>query len=294
MTKQQKINIHFNQRAKLSTKNPWYCRQAIDLFAVLFAHDAGMKGDATTSQLVKKNKEARAVIIAKQNGILAGIEEAKLLLPQSIRVRAHAEDGGRVKKNDIILTLSGNAATLLLYERAILNLLQRMSGIATVTQTLMRKINHRALLCPTRKTPWGMLDKKAVAVGGGGTHRLGLGDWALVKENHLALLDSLSGLAQLKGFWEVEVETQHQALDVLHYAPDAVLFDNFSLSSLPETIKKMSSQLLATKNRLPILEASGGITAENIAQYGATGVDIISMGSLTQSTPVLDLSLLIC
>jgi nicotinate-nucleotide pyrophosphorylase (carboxylating) len=182
-----------------------------------------------------------------------------------------------------LLKLNGTIKNILKTERTALNILQRMSGIATETNKLVKKIKHKSLLCSTRKTQWGLLDKKAVMLGGGGTHRLGLHDFILVKDNHLAATDKINWQKLSKKFWEIEVDSTKQALVFARYNPDAIMLDNFKPQTIKRTIKKLSPQI--------IFEASGGITESNLFEYAKTGVDVISMGSLTHSTKSLNINL---
>ena len=189
----------------------------------------------------------------------------------------------RIEKGDAIIKLVGGIKTILKLERTILNILQRMSGIATQTAHLVKLCPH-VLICPTRKTQWGLLDKKAVTVGGGGTHRLGLYDWILIKDNHLKI--SNFEFRILNKFWEIEVKNEKELKKAIALKPDVIMFDNFK----PNQIKKLI-KILHEKHPQIIFEASGGINEETIKNYSQTGVDVISLGALTHSTKALDISL---
>ncbi|MFA4831429.1 MAG: carboxylating nicotinate-nucleotide diphosphorylase [Patescibacteria group bacterium] len=285
MTKHQKIQKYFNQKSKLTIKNPKYLRQLKTLTDFMLREDLDSKGDLTTNRLIKQNKKTKAQIIAKENGILAGIEETLWFLRRhKVTGIRHKKDGDMIKKDDVFLSLSGGIKDILKTERVALNLLQRLSGIATQTNKLIKKTKNKILICPTRKTQWGLLDKKAVAVGGGGTHRLGLYDWVLVKDNHLSQCPLSSFPFPLSpSFWEIEVNTSKEASEFSKYQPDAIMFDNFKSKQIKKMIPKLNSQI--------IFEASGGINEFNLAEYAKTGVDVISIGALTHSARALDISL---
>ncbi len=313
MNKPELIKKYFNQKEKLTLKNKVYFNQVKTYLTNSLADDLGDKGDITSNALIKDNPKAKAVIIAKQSGILAGIEEivwfaknypdflsqenrGSSIPPQRNRDKIHGikykTDGQQIKRGDKILTITGGVKDILKIERTILNLLQRMSGIATETNKLIRKTKNKTLICSTRKTPLGLLDKKAVTVGGGGTHRLGLYDWILVKDNHLKISNFKFQIS--KRFWEIEVDTEKQALKFAKFNPGAIMFDNLSPRQIKNIIKILnpSAKLRANKYKPNIIfEASGGINEKNIAEYSKTGVDVISIGYLTHSAKALDLSL---
>jgi nicotinate-nucleotide pyrophosphorylase (carboxylating) len=276
--------------------------------------DVGRTGDITVCAVLRENSSRKAKIIAKEPGIIAGIEEATWFYDQyGIAVEPLRRDGDGVDEGGVILELQGGEFELLKTERTGLNLLQRMSGIATLTNDLVKK-NAPLLVAATRKTHWGGLDNKAVSVGGGGTHRLGLWESILIKENHLASLadegdfdvieEALNRAWQHKDrsvFIEIEVETIEDAIKAAgHFTiliektnevkPCVVMLDNFSPTDAGKAVellkqKKTHSQVL--------IEASGGITPENIHAYRDAGVDVVSMGFITHSPKVLDLSQLI-
>ena len=199
-----------------------------------------------------------------------------------LKILTHKKDGEVVKPGDKIYTFKGDLREVLKLERLILNILQRMSGIATATKTL--STGHHVLVAATRKTPWGLLDKKAVVVGGGGSHRLGLYDWILIKDNHLRITGF--NFKRPKNFWEIEVDQENDLAKALALRPDAIMFDNFS----PEKIKKMINQVRKKYPKI-IFEASGMINEKTIKSYAKTGVDVVSVGAITHSVKALDLSL---
>lgn len=286
MTKQQKIKKYFNQKAKLSIKNPEYLKQlkkcTIDL----------MEKDLTSDILIKKNNFAKAAIYAKEKGIIAGIEEVGWFLNKNhIKFKKYCCDGDKVKKNEVIFEIKGKIKDILKVERIALNLMQRMSGIATHAKKMNKKNKYRSLLCPTRKVLYGLLDKKAVTIGSGGTHRLGLHDFILIKDNHLEFLKnnidkSAKKFNHDKLFWEIEIKEKNQAYWAATLMPSAIMFDNFK----PKKIKKIINKLKPLYPNI-IFEASGQINLKNIKKYRKCNLDIISSGSLTHSVKALDISL---
>lgn len=283
MTKFQQIQRQYNKKFVLTAHNLRYQKTVQDLLKFWWSQDLDGKGDVTTNQLIRLPRARTARLYAKSVGIIAGIEEVVMMCGRKLRVNAFVTDRDRVKSGQTILTLHGKTKDLLTYERIILNVLQRMSGIATQTHELVQKIPKTCLLCATRKTVWGDLDKKAVAVGGGGTHRLGLYDFVLIKDNHLSLLDTPLETRKPKGFWEIEVETPEQATSMARLKPNAMMFDNMSPKLIRELIRKLPKNI--------IYEASGNISASTIQEYARSGVDIVSMGALTHSVNVLDISM---
>jgi len=266
----------------------------------LLAEDIG-QGDITSSLIVPADMNMRASVVAKQPGIVAGIEEAKIFLQSlGLEVEALVDDGKKVKPGTFLLRISGDARTLLAAERTLLNLLSRMSGIATMTRNLVEKLREakvKTKVACTRKTAPGFLyfDKKAVLIGGGDTHRFHLDDMILIKDNHIALAGSLEKavekarkLASFSKKIEVEVTEAEEVLPAVRAGADIVMLDNFS----PKQVEKAMMLLKKEKYYGKILvEASGGITAENIMRFASTGVDIVSLGEITQSPKALDMSL---
>jgi nicotinate-nucleotide pyrophosphorylase (carboxylating) len=266
----------------------------------ILAEDIG-QGDITTSIVVADGTKAEADVIAKQSGIVAGIEETMILLESlGLEVKALVTDGQEIKARQVLMNVSGNARNILAVERTLLNILSRMSGIATATRNLVEKLRKARLktkVACTRKTAPGLMyfDKKAVLVGGGDTHRLHLDDMILIKDNHITIVGSVKKAvetakksASLTKKVEVEVTKTEDILKAVESGADIVMLDNFT----PEKVKKAVD--LLKENRLRgkvLLEASGGITAENILDYASTGVDLVSLGELTQSPRALDISL---
>jgi len=256
-----------------------------------------IQGGDITSVLLPK-KKIKAKIISKQEGVLAGVKFAgDIFRLKGCNVKIIKKDGAKLKSNQIILQISGNAGTVLSCERTALNLLSRMSGIATQTNFLVskiRKINKKTKLYSTRKTAPGLrfFDKEAIMIGGGHKHRMSLNDMVMIKDNHLLVTNSMEGIIKnarkRHKHVEVEVENQRDAVLAASNGATIVMLDNFS----PVQIKKTITTLQKKKPRNKVkLEASGGINSKNISAYAKTGVDIISVGSITNSVKGLDLSL---
>jgi len=259
-----------------------------------------IQGGDITSVLLPK-KKIKAKIISRQEGILAGVKFAgDIFRLKGCNVKIIKKDGAKLKSNQIILQISGNAGTVLSCERTALNLLSRMSGIATQTNFLVskiRKINRKTKLYSTRKTAPGLrfFDKEAIMIGGGHKHRISLNDMVMIKDNHLLVTNSMECIIKnarkQHKCVEVEVENQRDAILAANSGATIVMLDNFS----PVQIKKTITALQKKKQRNKVkLEASGGINSKNISAYAKTGVDIISVGSITNSVKGLDLSLEVC
>ena len=266
----------------------------------LLAEDVG-QGDVTTVAVVPAGLIVEAAIIAKETGIAAGIEEVTILAESlGLSVKAEAADGDEIKKSKIIIRMSGNARTILSAERTMLNLLSRMSGIATTTQKLaekLRKASSPAKIAATRKTAPGLgyFDKKAVLIGGGDPHRLRLDDMILIKDNHIAIAGNVEKAvkkakqnAPFSKKIEAEVTSTADALKAAEAGADIVMLDNFSPKQVREAVEAVKKAGFFGKI---LLEVSGGITAENLLDYASTQVNIISMGALTHSVQALDISL---
>jgi nicotinate-nucleotide pyrophosphorylase (carboxylating) len=257
-------------------------------------------GDVTAQAVISANLTAKAAVIANEAGIAAGIEEAVFICESlGLKATAKVSDGDSIKNKQILLEISGNARTILCLERTLLNLLSRMSGIATATKTLTQKLKQagsKTRIAATRKSAPGLLyfDKKAVVLGGGDPHRLHLDDMILIKDNHLAIVGSAEEAvmkakanASFTKKIEVEVTNIEDALKAAKAGADIIMLDNFSPKQVKDTIKILRN---AGFTKL-ILEASGGITSKNLLKYAAAQVDIISIGELTHSVKALDISL---
>jgi nicotinate-nucleotide pyrophosphorylase (carboxylating) len=266
----------------------------------ILAEDIG-QGDVTTAAVVPSGLTAEAAVIAKEAGIAAGIEETVILAENlGLEVKTTVNDGEEIKKGQIIVKISGDAQTILSAERTMLNLLSRMSGIATTTRKItekLRKANATAKVAATRKTAPGLLyfDKKAVLIGGGDPHRLHLDDMIVVKDNHIAVAGSIRNAvkrakqnASFSKKIEVEVSRVADVLKAAEAGADIIMLDNFSPKQIRETTALLKKAGFSGKI---LLEVSGGITVENLLEYASTRVDIISLGELTHSAKALDISL---
>jgi len=260
--------------------------------AQFLAEDIG-KGDITSDLLDKKR--ITATIISREDAILAGVQYAKEIFKiKGCNVKILKKEGSKIKPNQTIISITGDAGKILTCERTALNLLTRMSGIATQTNQLVKKIPSKTKLYATRKTAPGLryFDKEAVEIGGGKKHRLRLDEMVMIKDNHIAIEDSLLSLIKktkkkYKKF-EVEVENTKDAVLAANMGATIIMLDNFTPAQIKKTIQTLKDQKLRSK---VLLEASGGITSKNISKYGQTGVDIISVGSITNSVKGIDMSL---
>ena len=254
------------------------------------AEDIG-KGDITSALLSKKKISVK--IISRENAIIAGTKYAKEIFAiKGCKTKIITNDGSKIKPNQNIMEVTGNADKILTCERTALNIITRMSGIATQTNELVKKIPKKTKLYATRKTAPGLryFDKEAVEIGGGEKHRLRLDEMIMIKDNHIAIEQSLTSLIKKtkKKYKKFEVENTEDAVLAAQEGATIIMLDNFSPSQIIKTIKVLKNEKLR-KNVL--LEASGGINSKNISKYGKTGVDIISIGSITNSVKGIDVSL---
>jgi len=303
-----KLVLEFWDRSKeLNIKNKKYKSYVEKFFKEKLEQDVG-KGDITTNSLISKNKNVKAFVIARENGILAGMEEVSLLI-NVFKVKKYKKDGDKVKNNDKILEIYGNARKILNYERTLLNILQRMSGIATLTYETKKPVKNNCFIAGTRKTLFPLFDEKALSVGGALTHRLDLSSAILVKDSHLEVLNDdvkkaviLVSKNKKTKYIEIEVKNEKESLEAAETIIKlkskklfAIMFDNMKPSIIKKTIIKIHN--LINKNsihndkKIILFEASGGINQENIKEYAKTGVDIISLGILTHSAKTLNISL---
>jgi nicotinate-nucleotide pyrophosphorylase (carboxylating) len=266
----------------------------------LLAEDVG-QGDVTTSAVVPEGQIAEAAILAKESGVVAGIEEIIILAEAlGLEGEAYVSDGNGVKKGEVFLKLCGDAQTILSAERTLLNLLSRMSGIATKTRRMVEKLEEAktsARIAATRKAAPGMLyfDKKAVAVGGGDPHRLHLDDMVLIKDNHVVIaggvVKAVEKAKQTVSFTkkiEVEVTKIPDAVAAAEAGADIVMLDNFTPKQAKQAVEALKKAGLCDR---VILEASGGITEDTLLDYASAGVDVLSLGELTHSVKAFNVSL---
>jgi nicotinate-nucleotide pyrophosphorylase (carboxylating) len=255
-------------------------------------------GDMTSDAIIP-DIGCTAVIRAEQDGVLAGIEEASALFSYAgVMVTPRKNDGDRVRKGEVVVSLSGKAKNILLVERTALNILGRMSGIATRTAAMVAIVKAQNTSCRvagTRKTCPGFrrFDKKAVKIGGGDPHRMNLSDGILIKDNHLALVPLEEALRAARNHSaykkiEIEVESSADAVKAAAAGADIILLDNMTPGQVRETLSVLKDRGL--RDRVTI-EISGGIDEESLRNYAACGVDIISMGALTHTVKNFSLSL---
>lgn len=279
-----------------------------DLLTLAFAEDVG-DGDATTLSTIPADELGRQKLIVKEEGILAGVEIARMVFEKfdpSLKMTVYINDGAHVKPGDVAFVVDGPVRSLLQTERVMLNIMQRMSGIATVTAKYQSRLEGLATkVLDTRKTTPGMrlLEKDAVKIGGGENHRIGLFDMILIKDNHVDFAGGIHNAVEAARKWcagngknlkiEVEVRNEDEIRQVLAENVDRIMLDNFT----PERTRGAVEIIRAddeANNRHTEIESSGGITIDTLRSYGETGVDFISVGALTHSVKGLDMSFKAC
>ncbi len=254
-------------------------------------------GDVTTLATIEPGTQASAELVAKEDFVLAGIDVARrvfLLLAEDTAFEKLMSDGQSVKRGDVLAWIKGDAAVLLQGERVALNLLQRMSGVATLTAAFVREVaGTRAVVVDTRKTTPGLrvLEKYAVRMGGGGNHRMALYDAVLIKENHVAAAGGITAAVRRAQQRvphtqkiEVEVRNQEEVAEALAAGADILLLDNMSLDELSAAVELVGDRA--------ITEASGGVSLETARDIAETGVRLVSVGALTHSYRAVDISML--
>ena len=272
-----------------------------EVLKAFVAEDVGY-GDITSNALVDAKTTARGQIVCKEDATISGLEEALVLLRLvGLDGTGKVVDGRTVTARTTILMAAGPARSLLGVERTLLNLLSHMSGVSTATANLVsianRESNGRTKVACTRKTLPGLryFEKKAVELGGGDTHRLRLDDAVLIKDNHLAIVGSIAecirkaktGVSFTKKV-EIEVTTPDQAVEAAKAGADIILLDNMTVNAVQRSLSLLKSNSL--RDRV-LVEASGGITRNNIADYARTQVDIVSVGEITHSAKAIDMSM---
>lgn len=339
LTRNDRIERAFFRGAGLTLENPAYAAAVGQLLEPLLEQDlAG--GDLTASALGLGGKEpdraarrdgqatvvrlrspqgtapttVAASVVAREDGVIAGLAEFTLLYEErGVVVELETEDGEAVSAGETVLGIQADRATMLALERTGLNLLQRMSGVATAARRMQNAVRHRgslARIVGTRKTPWGLLDKRALHLGGVGTHRLGLGDAILIKNNHLALIgkseeeaapkaiEKAWALRESAAFIEVEVRGEAAARAAAETfrrlqessgeeCPCVLMLDNMRPGHICRIIKALQDRELWDA---VLVEASGGVSESNVGEYADCGADVISVGALTHSARALDLS----
>jgi nicotinate-nucleotide pyrophosphorylase (carboxylating) len=309
LDRQKLVEIAYQKGKELNLNNENYLSWLEAFFDKEYVDDIGA-GDITSEAVLAKNKPRKAVLKAEESGVIGGIEEVNWFYRKhSLEVKGCIKDGEEALEGETILEVQGGQKDILATERIGLNVLQRMSGIATETKRLTDLLKgYETKIAATRKTPLRYLDKKAVFLGGGLTHRFGLWDSILIKDNHLEALKSegvkdyieiaiakASAFADKVGFIEIEATSHEEAVraarkfkDLRLKKPCVVMLDNMSPVEIVETIETLRKGDLYDHM---LLEASGEITPENIREYARTGIDVVSLGYLTHSARVLDMSL---
>lgn len=247
------------------------------------------KGDVTSSLLIPASARGEAFVVAKENGVFCGEAVTRALFKMSgVRVKFFVKDGAAFRKGQKLFKIEGRIHSILKTERVVLNLLGHLCGIALQTRKFVRKAKGARILDTRKTTPlWRSLEKYAVRTGGGKNHRMGLYDAVFVKENHRRF-GNLRKLFKIARGYEIEVRDLREAVEAVALRPRVILFDNFKTALLKKAVK-----LVRAADPKIILEASGGITLQNVASYAKTGIDRVSVGSLTHSVRTVDLSLLI-
>ncbi len=288
----------FDQQEKLTPREVWYANILSDFWENQLKWDGF---DVTTTTLLgQEHVQAKAKIFAKSKGIFAGQEEAEFIIAEEeddMEANFLKRDGEEVLAGEKVLEIFGDAKGLLKIERPLLNLLSRLSGIATLSRNVVKMLPKGVMLCATRKTLWGPLDKKGIVVGGAFTHRLHLADAVLIKENHLTLMngnfkaiaEKLNAESDIGAFWDIEVESEKEFYDLLNNLPKKrpgiIMFDNFSAREVKSLIASVE------KPDGIYYEAGGGITPRNIVDYAKTGVDAVNSGFITNAVSPVDFSM---
>ena len=290
-----------------------------DLLTLAFAEDVG-DGDATTLSTIPAEETGKQQLIIKEEGILAGVEIARKVFDKfdpDLKMTVFINDGAKVTPGDIAFVVEGKVRSLLQTERIMLNIMQRMSGVATMThkyQSLLEGLDTKVL--DTRKTTPGMrlLEKEAVKIGGGSNHRIGLFDMILIKDNHVDFAGGIPQAVKAAKEWcesngknlqiELEVRNSDEITQALEAGVDRIMLDNFTPERTRDAVKQIRAYVIDGTNSVDDthkhngadveIESSGGITLETLRAYGECGVDFISVGALTHSVKGLDMSFKAC
>ena len=265
----------------------------INVCKLALNEDLYPSGDIT-SNLLRNNTKKKAKLLSNQTGIIGGLDFAKQtfkLIDKKIKIKIKKKEGSKIKKGDLIAIIEGNIKNILIGERVALNFLSHISGVATKTNSFVKKVNKKSKICCTRKTIPNLrvIQKYAVKLGGGENHRFNLSDEFLIKDNHIAANKNIreiikKAIKSKKGKKiTVEVDNLNQLRKIIGLKFDRILFDNMSPKTLKKGVK-LSKKLYET-------EASGGVTLKNVKKIATTGVERISVGSITHGAPALDLKL---
>ena len=276
----------------------WDKQNFISIARYALNEDVG-RADITTESLIPKNKQAKAVILAKENFLVCGISLARsifALKDKSIKFRPQVKDGDMVKKGKVLAILEGPAQGILTAERVALNFLSILSGIATKTKAYVKAAgNNKVKIIDTRKTIPGLrlLQKYAVRIGGGYNHRFSLDEMVMVKDNHLKILGGFTEVKKINHRYKIELEaaTLSEFKDAIRFNPDIIMLDNMGISDMKKAVAMRNCLSASKTNYAPKLEASGGISLKNIRKVASTGVDMISVGALSHTIDSVDISL---
>lgn len=287
-------NNHF-----LSEKKPTLDQAKLDaIVRQALVEDIG-KGDITTQLTVPENKTIETTLLVKEDCVICGmpvVERVFKIIDAGIKFQALVKDGQVVKKGKVAAKISGKAKTILSAERVALNLFSLLSGIATKTKEYVNQIEPlKTKLTDTRKTIPTLRDlqKYAVRIGGGYSHRMGLDEMILIKDNHIKITDGYTKLPSVPKGFKIEIETANleEFQHALKFKPDVIMLDNMSIEDMKEAVKIRNSTSFDSHHPQTKLEASGGVSLKTIKKIAATGVDIISIGDLTHSIKSIDMSL---
>jgi nicotinate-nucleotide pyrophosphorylase (carboxylating) len=257
------------------------------------------RGDITTQLTIPKDKTIKAKIVAKEDFLLCGsivAEKVFKSVDPSVKFEQKVKEGRRVKNKKTIAVIHGKASSILTAERVALNLLSLLSGIATKTRRFVEEIEPcKTKITDTRKTMPGLRDlqKYAVRIGGGHNHRIRLDEMILIKDNHIKVTDGYSKLPSVPKGYKIEIEVQNleEFKHALYFKPDIIMLDNMEIRDIKEAVKIRNNTEFKSHHLPTKLEASGGMDFNNIKDYAETGVDIISIGELTDSVKSVDISL---
>lgn len=275
--------------------------QLKDIIKMALGEDVGRR-DITTEAIIPENKFVKAILLAKQDCVICGLGVASLvfrLQDEGIKFKAQVSEGDFVKKGKIVACISGNARGILTAERVGLNFLTLLSGVATTTRGFVNAVKpYKTKILDTRKTIPGLriLEKYAVRIGGGFNHRFNLDEMVLIKDNHLKVIKGYQGLGGLDGIRqdcriELEAKNLKEFKGALGLKPDMIMLDNMGIKDMKKAVRLKNILSPDCRQRMPKLEASGGITLKNVRGVASTGVDMISVGSLTNSVNSVDISL---
>jgi nicotinate-nucleotide pyrophosphorylase (carboxylating) len=257
------------------------------------------KGDITTQLTIPKNKNIKAILLAKAECVVCGLEVAEhvfRVVDKDIKFTSYVKEGQKIKKGKVIAEVKGKAHSILSGERVSLNLLSMLSGVATKTREYVEKVKpYKVKITDTRKTLPGLreLQKYAVRIGGGFNHRMALDEMILIKDNHLQVMEGFKQLPKVPRGYKIEIEVQNlkEFKHALSFKPDVIMLDNMSLEDIKEAVRVRNKTPFTSHHPQTKLETSGGIDIDSVRQIAATGVDIISIGDLTHSIKSVDISL---